>query len=64
MSLSIFPTNMGTADTPWVQHCSVDYKFLFSKQVKQESCLTPSKEDHRMRCISEALQVQIYKSKR
>ena len=36
----------------------------YIKQVKQESCLTPSKDDHGMRCILEALQVQIHKSKR
>ena len=36
----------------------------YIKQVKQESLLTPSKDDHKIRCILEALQVQIYKSKR
>ena len=36
----------------------------YVKQVKQESRLTPSKDDHKMKCILEALQVQIYKSKK
>ena len=31
---------------------------------KQESRLTPSKDDHKMRYILEALQVQICKSKK
>ena len=34
------------------------------KQVKQESRLTPSKDDHKMQCILEALQAQKYKSKK
>ena len=34
------------------------------KQVKQESRLTPFKDDHKMRCTLEALQAQIYKSKK
>ena len=37
---------------------------MYLKQVKQESRLTTSKDDHKMRYILEALQVQIYKSKR
>ena len=40
------------------------YIYIYIKQVKQESRLTPSKDDHKMRCILEALQVQIYKSKK
>ena len=36
----------------------------YIKQVKQESRLTPSKDDHEMQCILEALQVQIYNSKK
>ena len=36
---------------------------IYMKQVKQESRLTPGKDDHKMRCILQALQVQIYKSK-
>ena len=36
----------------------------YIKQVKQESRLTPSKDDHKMRCILEALQVQKYKCKK
>ena len=39
-------------------------KYIYIIQVKQERPLTPSKDDHKMRCILEALQVQIYKSKR
>ena len=38
--------------------------YIYIKQVKQESRLNPSKDDYKMRCILEALQVQIYKSKR
>ena len=40
------------------------YINIYVKQVKQESRLTPSKDNHKMQCILEALQVQIYKSKR
>ena len=40
------------------------YIYIYIKQVKQERRLTPSKDDHKMLCILEALQVQIYKSKR
>ena len=36
------------------------YIYIYIKQVKQESRLTPSKDDHKMRCILEALQVYIY----
>ena len=36
----------------------------YTKQVKQESLLTPSKDDHKVQCILEALQVQLYLSKR
>ena len=36
----------------------------YIKQVNQESRLTPRKDDHEMRWILEALQVQIYKSKK
>ena len=39
------------------------YIYIY-KQVTQESRLTPSKDDHKMQCILEALQVQIYKSKK
>ena len=38
--------------------------YIYIKQVKQESYLTPSKDDRKMRWILEALQVQIYKSKK
>ena len=40
------------------------YINIYVKQVKQESRLTPSKDDYKMQCILEALQVQIYKSKK
>ena len=40
------------------------FKNEYIKQVKQESLLTPSKDDHKMRCILGALQVQIYKTKK
>ena len=40
------------------------YINIYVKQVKQESRLTPSKDDHKLWCILEALQVQIYKSKK
>ena len=40
------------------------YIYIYKKQVKQESRLTPSKGDHKMRCILEALQVYKYKSKK
>ena len=33
------------------------------KQIHIKTCVTPSKDDHKMGCILEALQVQIYKSK-
>ena len=36
----------------------------YIKQVKRESHLTASKDDHKMQCILEALQVQIHKSKK
>ena len=36
----------------------------YIKQVKQESHLTPGKDDHKIRCTLEALQVQIYNSKK
>ena len=31
------------------------YIYKYIKQVKQESCLTPSKDDHKMRCMLEGL---------
>ena len=37
------------------------YIYIYIKQVKQESRLTPNKDDHKMRSILEALQVQICK---
>ena len=40
------------------------YVYIYIKQVKQESHLTPSKDDHKTRCILEALEVQKYKSKK
>ena len=36
----------------------------YIKQVKRESHLNASKDDHKMQCILEALQVQIHKSKK
>ena len=33
------------------------YIYIYIKQVKQEGCITPSKVDHKMQCILEALQV-------
>ena len=35
------------------------YICIYIKQVKLESRLTPSKDDHKMWCILEALQVNI-----
>ena len=40
------------------------YINIYVKQVKQQSRLTPSKDDHKLWFILEALQVQIYKSKK
>ena len=42
----------------------VTFSNKYIKQVKQESCLTPTKDDQKMQCVLEALQVQIYESKK
>ena len=55
-------------NVPWRICDMIDMVATFNnkyiKQVKQESCLTPSKDDDKMQCILEALQVEIYNSKK